>query len=171
MQRKDKKSMLYKYLPFVVVVALGIIGCQRSFDSQQGRTEILELHRSFVEAHLDKNVAALSRPIPDNYLFVANGDVQMRNSSDVHRSMQSYLDATTFTHYEDTDEPIIGFSKDGTLAWAIVQVRVAGISHRASGIDETFDTQWAWITLFEKRNGQWSRIADVSTNRPFRSSE
>jgi hypothetical protein len=163
--------MLYKYLTFVVVVALGVIGCQPSFDSQQGRAEILELHRSFIEAHLTKNVSALSRPISDDYLFVANGDVETRDSSDVHEMMQIYLNRTTFTHYEDTDEPIIGFSEDGTLAWAIVQVRVAGTSHRESEVDETFDTQWAWITLFEKRNGRWSRISDVSTNRPFRESE
>jgi len=163
--------MQYRYLPFVAVVAFGIIACQRSFDSEQAHAEILELHRSFIEAHLAEDVSALARPIPHDYLFVANGDVQTLNGNDVQRVLQTYCDTTTFSHYEDTDEPIIGFSKDGTLAWAIVQVRVAGTSHRESGTDDPFDTQWAWITLYEKRNGEWSTISDVSTNRPFTESE
>ncbi len=163
--------MQYKYLPFVAVVALGITCCQHPFDSKQARAEILELHRCFIEAHLAEDVSPLARPIASDYLFVANGDVQTLNGNDVQRTLQSYFDTTTFSHYEDTDEPIIGFSKDGTLAWIVVQVRVAGISHRESGVDDPFDTQWAWITLYEKRNGEWSRISDVSTNRPFSESE
>ena len=163
--------MRYKYLPFVAIIALGIIGCQRSFDSEQAHAEILELHRSFIEAHLAEDVSALTRPIPDDYLFVANGDVRTLNGNDVQNNFERYFDTTTFSHYKDTDEPIVGFSKDGTLAWAIVQVRVAGTTHRESGPDSPFDTQWAWITLYERRDGEWSRISDVSTNRPFTESE
>jgi ketosteroid isomerase-like protein len=163
--------MQYRYLPLAAVVAFGLVACQRSFDSEQTRAEILELHRSFIEAHLAEDVSALVRTIPQDYLFVANGDVQALNGNDVQKTLQTYFDNTTFSHYEDTAEPIIGFSKDGTLAWAIFQVRVAGISHRETGTDHPFDTQWAWITLYEKRNGAWSTISDVSTNRPFTESQ
>jgi len=163
--------MQYKHLLFVALITIVIYGCQHSFDSEQARDEILALHRSFVEVHLAKDVSAIVRPIPDDYLFVAYGDVQTLNGSEVQKKLQSYLDATTFSHYEDTNEPIIGFSKDGSLAWSIVQVRVAGTTHKASGSDDPFDIKWAWISLYEKRNGEWSLKADISTNRPFTKSE
>jgi hypothetical protein len=153
------------------IIAVIVFNSQRPFDFDRARIEIQELHRSFIEAHLAEEVPPLVRGIPEDYLFVANGDVQTLNSIDVQQMLQSYFDTATFSHYQDTDKPIIGISADGTFAWAIVQVRVAGTTHRESGTDDPFDTQWAWMTLFEKRNGEWSRIADVSTNRPFTDSE
>jgi hypothetical protein len=85
--------------------------------------------------------------------------------------LQRYFDATTFSVYEDIEEPIIGFSRDGTLAWAIFQVRVAGGGSGASASAQAFDTQWAWLTLYERRKDGWARIADVSTDRPFADSD
>ena len=159
--------MRQRILLIVVAIAIGLTGCQGSFDPGMGRAEILALHQGFIDAHLSEDASSLAAPIPQDYLFVSNGDVERLNAEDVRESLQSYFDATTFSHYADTNEPIIGFSKDGTLAWAIVQVRVAGSRHREPEADHGFDTQWAWITLYERQNDQWSRIADVSTNRPF----
>jgi ketosteroid isomerase-like protein len=159
--------MRHGYLFLIVAIAVGLTTCQDQFDPDKGHAEILALHQGFIDAHLRKDASSLAAPIPDDYLFVANGGVDTQNAEDVRENLQSYFDATTFSHYADTDEPIIGFSKDGTLAWAIVQVRVAGTSHRDPEADREFDTQWAWITLYERRNDEWSRIADVSTNRPF----
>ena len=54
-----------------------------------------------------------------------------------------------------------------SIAWSIVQIRVAGT--RGGGEDEqySFDTRWAWLTLYRRDGDGWQRIADVSTNRPF----
>jgi hypothetical protein len=159
--------MQYRNLLIVVLIALGSAGCQPTFYPEEARAEILELHRGFIEAHLEKNAGAVTHSIPDDYLFVANGEVETLNAGNTRQMLQSYFDRTTFFHYADTDEPIIGFSEDGTLAWAIYRVRVAGTTHREPEPDEPFDIQWAWMTLYEKRDGEWSTKADVSTNRPF----
>jgi ketosteroid isomerase-like protein len=159
--------MQHGKLLFVVLIMLGSAACRPTFDADEARTEILEMHRGFIEAHLEKDVGAITRSIPDDYLFVGNGDVETLSADDTRQMLQSYFDRTVFSHYTDTDEPIIGFSEDGTLAWAIFQVRVAGTSHRESEPDAQFDTQWAWMTLYEKRDGEWMVKADVSTNRPF----
>jgi hypothetical protein len=154
-------------LLIVVAIAVGLTGCPDRFDPDKGRAEILALHQGFIDAHLREDTSPLVAPIPDEYLFVANGDVDKLDAENVREMLQSYFDATTFSHYADIAQPIIGFSTDGTVAWAIVRVRVAGTSHRDPEADREFDTQWAWITLYEKENDEWSRIADVSTNRPF----
>jgi hypothetical protein len=163
--------MQKRYLSIFVAITLALIGCQRSFDPEKARAEILELHRNSIEAHLEKDASQLTATIPDDYLFVSDGDVTTLTADDVRKSLQGYFDATTFSHYADTADPIVGFSKDGTLAWLIVRVRVAGTTHRESGSNDPFDIQWAWISLYENRNGEWSRIADVSTDKPFQESE
>jgi hypothetical protein len=152
----------------VSIVALVITGCCCcGNDPEQARREILNLHESFIQAHLDKDAAFLAAPTADDYLSVARGEVTPMNASEVEAILAPYLADTVFSHYEDLADPIIGVSDDGSTAWSIVQVRVAG---RRTGDDDVlrpFDTRWAWLTLYRRDGGGWERIADVSTNRPF----
>ena len=78
-----------------------------------------------------------------------------------------YLAETEFSHYEDVAEPIVGISDDGSVAWSIVQVRVAGTRTGDDGAEHAFDTVWAWLTLYRRTVNGWERITDVSTNRPY----
>ena len=41
----------------------------------------------------------------------------------------------------------IGVSDDGTLAWLLAQVRVAGMRESSYGDPVALDAQWAWLTL------------------------
>ena len=89
------------------------------------------------------------------------------SADDVEQMLMPYLAATEFSAYENVSDPIIGFSKDGSLVWSIVQVRVAGTEKVSNETTESFDTLWAWITLYERRGDKWLKIADVSTKRPY----
>ena len=141
--------------------------CRQEPDTDSLRAEILELHRSFIQAHLDKDVDFIVKPTAPGYLFVSNGLVQEMDAGMMKGMLSAYLDSTRFTEYRDMAEPIIGFSEDGTLAWAIVQVRVAGTRALPDGSSHTYDTLWAWITLYQRSDEGWLRIADVSTDRPY----
>jgi len=146
---------------------LASFGCCRGPDLEQRGQEILSLHQSFIQAHLDKDAAFLAKPTADDYLFVAHGEVQPRSASEVEAMLAPYLAETEFSHYEDVAEPIVGISDDGSTAWSIVQVRVAGTRTGDDGVPRTFDTLWAWLTLYRRDGDGWLRVADVSTNRPF----
>jgi hypothetical protein len=76
--------------------------------------------------------------------------------------MSDYLDHTTFTEYRDLQEPIIGFSKDGSVAWSIVQVKVAGKRTLNDGTERDLDFTSAWITLYERHADKWIRLGEVS---------
>jgi hypothetical protein len=62
------------------------------------------------------------------------------------------------------DKPIIGFSKDGSLAWSIVKVKVAGHRNMEDGSQKEFDVTYAWITLYKRQGDRWIRTVEVSTN-------
>lgn len=141
--------------------------CCQSPDLDRSRQQILDLHQSFIQAHLDKDAAFLAEPTADDYLSVVRGHVRPMSADEVEQRLAPYLAETSFSHYEDVAEPIIGVSDDGSIAWSIVQVRVAGERTGDDDTAQSFDTLWAWLTLYRRDGERWLRIADVSTNRPF----
>jgi hypothetical protein len=72
-----------------------------------------------------------------------------------------YLSQTTFSEYRDLREPIVGFSKDGSLAWSVVQVKVAGSRRMDDGTGQNLDFTCAWITLYERDGDGWIRLGEV----------
>ena len=46
-------------------------------------------------------------------------------------------------------------------------VRVAGARTADDGETASYDTLWAWLTLYRRDGDTWQRIVDVSTNQPF----
>lgn len=44
--------------------------------------------------------------------------------------------------------------KDGSIAWSIVQVKVAGRDRDESGTEKDFDLIWAWVTLYERKDAE-----------------
>jgi hypothetical protein len=151
----------------LAALTLTPLACDRQPDLSALEAEVRRLHAAAIAAHLDGDAAALAAPIAPEYLMVANGAVDTLNAGEVEQMLGAYLAATEFSVYRDLVEPIVGISRDGSLAWVIAQVRVAG--RRAGSADTTraFDTRWAWITVYEREAGDWRRIADVSTRRPF----
>jgi len=89
------------------------------------------------------------------------------SAADVRAMLEPYLAETEFSHYEDVAEPIVGVSDDGSTAWSIVQVRVAGTRTGDDRVPHTFDTVWAWLTLYRRDGEGWQKFVDVSTHRPF----
>jgi len=150
-----------------VACLLMALGCAQGPDLDRSRREILSLHESLIQAHLDKDAAALAKPTADDYVSVSRGEVHPMSATDVEAMLAPYLDETEFSHYEDIAEPMVGVSDDGSIAWSIVQVRVAGTRTGADSEPRTFDTAWAWLTLYRRDAESWQRIVDVSTNHPF----
>ena len=58
--------------------------------------------------------------------------------------------------------PAARVSRDGSLGWVIVQVRARGLQTTATGSTEVLEFTSAWIELYEKRDGRWLRIGNVS---------
>ena len=128
-------------------------------DLEAIRKEILGLHRADIQAHLDKNVNHLVQGQSSDFISVHSGEVRRPTLGETRAALARYLGGTTFTEYRDLAEPVVGVSPDGSTAWSIVQVRVAG--RKSSG--DPLDFTCAWITLYERQGGAWKRIVEAST--------
>jgi hypothetical protein len=65
--------------------------------------------------------------------------------------------------YRDLQEPIIEFSDDGSVAWSVVRVKVAGIRVMNDGTERELDFICAWIALYRRQNDKWIRLGEVSS--------
>lgn len=148
---------------FLALFLMTFFGCQASPDFEKSKAEILDLHKTFVDAHWNKDVDFFSEGLSENYFSVGDGEIRRPTQEEIRAQFVCYLNNTTFTEYRFLQEPIIGFSKDGSMAWSIAQIKVAGQRTMDDGSQRDMDFICAWITLWEREGDQWVRLGEVST--------
>lgn len=138
-------------------------GCRSGPGVDELRAEILSLHKKSIDAHWKKDISFFIKDISDDYFSVGNGEIRKPIKEEIRAQFSDYLKRTTFREYRNLQEPIIGFSKDDSLAWSIARVKVAGRSSRDDGSESELDFTCAWITLYERRGNEWLRLGEVSS--------
>ncbi len=118
-----------------------------------------------INAHLNKDVSWFTKDISDDYFSVGRGEIRFPVPEETSARFNNYLSHTEFTEYRDLRDPIVKFSKDASLAYLIVQVKVAGEQKIETDSTESFDMTWAWITLFERQGDKWIRLGEVSNHK------
>lgn len=130
-------------------------------DLEAIKREILSLHLADIQAHLDGDVDHLVQGQSPDFTSVHSGEVRLPTPAETRAALTRYLDSTTFTEYRDLRDPVVGVSRDGSTAWSIVQVKVAG--NRAGSPATPIDFTCAWVTLYTRQGGTWKRMVEAST--------
>lgn len=147
----------------LVWVSWTMTGCQSRPDLDRLYHEILELHKKEIAAHWNKDIDFFTKDIAKDYFSVNNGEIRHPTKSAITTQFSNYLNNTTFSSYKDLQEPIIGFSEDGTLAYSIVRMKIAGERQYEDGVERDFDFVCAWITLYRREGESWIRMGEVSS--------
>lgn len=152
-----------------LVMALWVVGVS-SLPAVAGDAEvaeILKLHEGALAAHRANDIDALLGPESDvEYVLGSRGEVFFPTREERAAQLGPYLAQTKFTRYEDLIPPVVRVSDDATLAWLVCQVRVEGTRTMPSGETHPVDSTWAWIELYEKRDGKWVRAGNLSSMKP-----
>ncbi|MBU0713294.1 hypothetical protein KJ762_14890 [bacterium] len=114
-----------------------------------------------IDVHLNKDAEFFIQDLSDDFISVSGGEIDKPDKEDVRNMFRNYFNTTQFSEYHDLQKPIIGFSNDGSPAWSIIQVKVAGMQV-TGGLERDLDFTAAWITLYERQEEKWVRIAEVS---------
>jgi len=128
--------------------------------------EMLRLHSEVLEAHRNDEVDRWLASESDEIIMVSRGEVLFPSKDERKPHIESYLKNTVFEQYEDLIEPIVRVSDDGTLGWLIAQVKIVGTRDNSDGETVPINSVWAWIELYEKKNGRWFRVGNVSNVKP-----
>jgi hypothetical protein len=143
-------------------------GCapERAADVDDEKVALLRIHREDIQAHLDGNVDALLATIPDEMLLVGDGHVYRQPREKLREFFAGYLEGAEYSRYEDLMVPHAEVSADGTMGWVVSRMAVERSEPDPTGgrRDRTFT--YAGIMTYQKRDGRWMKVANVSTFVP-----
>ena len=128
--------------------------------------ELVRIHRAIIEAHKAGDVEAWISHEPEELIMVRRGEVSYRKKSSRAKNIADYLGRSEFYEYRDLIDPVVSVSDDGTMGWLIAQVNIVGTLTNDDGERISFDSVWAWVELYEKKDDRWYRVGEVSNVRP-----
>jgi hypothetical protein len=139
-----------------------------SVDLEREKAELLKVHRADREAHFRTDVALLLERNQDEFIYVGEGKIHRTKKSDSRKQFEEYFRDAKYSEWDDLEPPIISVSKDASMAWMIVRIRVKRTQKDASGVERESKFIYAGIMTYEKQGGKWMRVANVSTFEPVK---
>lgn len=150
------------------IVIITFLGCELNTPdpNHSDREALLAIHEQILEAHRKRDVALMmSVEGAETVLVASRGNIHRVTKAESEQRWQTYFSEVTFSTYRDLQPPIVTISKDGTLGWLMAQVEIVGERKRPDGLSDPIKDVWAWIELYEKRNGRWVGVGNVSNVR------
>ena len=149
-----------------LLLLLGLTACSARVDLASDWAELVRLHGLARTAHLEKRADLLVASFADSFVNISRGAVALRSPAESRARFQSYFDRVTFQEWDDLAPPLIRISPDGQMAYVIVQKSVRLTSSDSAGARQAEHTVFAWLEVYEKRDGKWTLMVVASTDRP-----
>jgi hypothetical protein len=135
-----------------------------TINMDQERAALLQIHAQSRRAHFERDVDLLLANGADEFISVSNGRIDRPSREGQKAFFTEYFKGATYYEWDDMEPPIIRISEDATLAWMIVRTNV----RRTTRIEESGEERetrfvYAGIMTYEKQDGVWRRVANVST--------
>lgn len=141
-------------------------GAQPSANLEKEKAELLRLHQSGREAHFKTDVEMLLQNSPEEMISVSRGKINRPSKDDARKMFTGYFRDAKYYEWDDVEEPIVRISNDASMAWMITRTRVRRVQKNADGAEKEEKFVYAGIMTYEKRDGRWVRVANVSTFEP-----
>jgi hypothetical protein len=148
------------------LAAVSVAQAQARADPALERAELLRLHARDRTAHFETDVDLLLERSSEEMLFVSEGEIRRTGKAEQRQMLGDYFRDAKYDEWEDLEEPIVRVSDDGSMAWMIIRLRVRRTQRDATGADREQAFVYAGITTYEKVNGEWLEVANVSTFEP-----
>lgn len=154
--------------PLGALLVFLCLGCARAvIPPTDEAAALLSLHREILEAHLARDVERLlgtGFPRVDDFVMAGRGEISFPTREQMRARLGPYLASTRFDTYRDAVPPIARVSRDATMGWVIAQVEASGMQRSdPNQPEEPMSFTCAWIELYEKREGRWVAIGNVSS--------
>src|SRR3954471_4506685 len=154
-----------KHLTIILLVVACAVcaSAQPSANLEKEKAELLRLHKSDREAHFKTDVDLLLENSPEEFISVSRGKISTSSEADTRKMFTQYFRDAKYYEWDDVEEPIIRISNDSSMAWMITRTRVRRVQKKPDGAEQEEKFVYAGIMTYEKRDGHWVRVANVST--------
>ena len=153
-----------KYL-IVLLLLVFFQGCKQGPDLEKEKKTILSMLQTERKAHFDRNVDLFMSEFADGMISVNKGEVKTPTKEYNKQRISNYFGSVKFIKWDDSAEPIIRFSDDGSLAYAIIQKDVILARSDSAGKTVNDSMHYAWTSIYRKLNGVWKIECNISTNK------
>lgn len=127
-------------------------------DIEQEKASLLGVYRREVRSHLDLDADWLADTTGESFIYTGAGKIGRETPESIRKFFKGYFEGATYLQYDDLEPPVVRVSDDGSMGWVISRVKV----RRTQGGQER-GFVYAGGMIYEKREGQWVRVANVST--------
>ena len=151
---------------FVILLTLSFVftaEAQTRIDLEKEKAELLKQHEAARRAHFNTDVNMLLEGAPEEFIAVSGGKIARASRADTKKMFESYFKDAKYFEWDDLEPPIVRVSADASMAWMIVRTKVRRTQKDSSGAEKEEKFVYAGIMTYEKRNGRWVRVANVST--------
>ena len=150
---------------FNCIFLLLLAACNSKPDLEKEKQTILSMLQTERKAHFERNVDLFMSEFADGMIQINKGEVTTATKELNKERIGKYFGSVQFIKWDDTAEPIIRFSDDVSLAYAIVQkdVIVTYPDNTGKALNDT--THYAWSSIYRKQNGGWKIECNISTNK------
>lgn len=145
---------------FLLVVLLMSINC---FALTEEETSLLKMHQQDREAHMKTDVELLLKSSPEVFITVSRGKIDKVTRAQEREMFTKYFQNATYYEWDDLETPIVRVSKDGTMGWIITRIKVRRVQKDSAGKEREEKFVYAGIMTYERSDGKWKRVANVST--------
>jgi hypothetical protein len=150
-------------LSSVLILLNAVVIFSETPDLEKEKAELLRLHQEEREAHFKTNVELLLAHQAEDFISVNNGKITTEKKEQSREFFQKYFANAKYFEWDDMEPPIVRISKDASMGWVIVRVKVRRTQKDGSGKETETKFIYAGIMTYEKQNNKWTTIANVST--------
>ena len=149
----------------LVICYLSISSCSKTIDLVHEKKIIGELLEQERKAHFANDVDLFIAEFADTTISIRKGSVNTQTSAESRKRVESYFNSVEFIHWDDVAPPLIDISEDGSIAYAIVQKNVVLTYKDTLGVPLMDTTNYAWVTIYKKLDGEWKMVCNASTEK------
>ncbi|MFA6956186.1 MAG: hypothetical protein WC538_09965 [Thermoanaerobaculia bacterium] len=142
-----------------------LLGLDLPATREDDRRALREIHEKVVKAHVETNVGAILENQGDRFVTASNGAISTMTKAEIEAFFTRYFRGAKYHEYTTLEEPVIHVSDDGSMAWVMVRTRVRR-TQTIDGVAKDRNFVYAGVMMYEKRDGVWKGVGNVSTFEP-----
>ena len=131
-------------------------------NSEQEEARLLQLHRNALQAHLEKDAGAFLAAYAPQWYDVRATGIRLRTKEEALPGIDQYFRRTHFADISEITAPIIHLSTDASMAWVIGEIHVQASQEVVDKEERDFSFRCAWVSIYEKYEGEWAQMVDAS---------
>lgn len=153
----------YKYSSISVHERSPLRFYEEAGDTGLDAVDIYRLHRRILAAHCLGDAEMMARLMTPEGIVANRGELFLSTRNELLSNITGLFERLDYRSYEDTAVPLVEVSPAGDFGWIGVKVRASGIE-KTNG--EPFRSEWAWILLARKIDGEWLGAGNASNQPP-----